>query len=52
MKKLKTTYVYQFTATDGLIYEANFNSHSEAENKFSNAPEYVDPHFYKVIITA
>jgi hypothetical protein len=49
--KTKTTYVYQFTATDGLVHEATFNSHSEAENTFLGAPGYVGPRYHKAVIT-
>ena len=50
--KSKTTYVYQFTTPQGIIYEREFNSHSSAD-EFSNKKLYGDAtksHFYKVVV--
>jgi len=50
--KTKTTYVYKYRRLGlDIIYEATFNSHSEAENTFLNTPEYVEPHYHKAVVT-
>ena len=50
--KTKTTYVYKYRRLGlDIIYEATFNSHSEAENTFLGAPGYVGPRYHKAVIT-